>query len=1375
MLLILEIEDGGNMEQQLGFIKGMSQDVSPLKRDKDSYYEALNIRVITDEGDSTGSITNDKGNTLLFRIPQLNKSAKITNIKSGSGVTIKIDGNVLGTTVTSKLPDETWCDALYKKLLAVSGMSTWIATGKVYLKNNRVELKIVILDTYLSTNNISVSDATLVSMTPGSSETPRIVNYAQMRDSLILFTTFTSGEYGQIWKLDYDFENLSITNLNGEYLVPAEHLVYVETLELPSDKRMAEVMTKYSNPNQGKVYWTNGITLRHLNILDPDSLGTPLGYTELLPDVALTSPRFISVEEGGALKAGMIQYAYQLYNYGGSETIVSPTTPLIHLVQTSTSESQSNQYRGSDIETNTNKLVRFEINDIDLRFEYIKIWSVFYSQKGSPVINLIVEDKVKGTSVEYIDTGDVSLDTLTQAEFASIGGVIFNPGSLTTKDNHLICGDITEDVFDIDEELGYTWDARAYRWKQISVGTWKFKVDDTEYTDPTDIEEEADALYLEDYYSDGSTVFAPSDGFKYKKNSVFLGGSGTNVSYTFQTVDTFIDSSYSNSTTTYVGKTILKWKEWIDSDFDTITDFPDPSGVYTSGWLTGYQPREVYRFGIEFYDSKGRRSFVKWIGDIRIPDYHEMNSSNILGGGVRNLATQDSASNSIKSSSIGIKFEVANVPSGYSWRIVRVERTDKDKTVIDTAILKGTVTNTTGSATGMYIRPSLGLAITSGAVTAPVDAYTSKSVWVAVSPNICFRNLNSLTGLKIEKCGYFDDNSFDILHETDFGITLVGGVTDIDSFTIKFNNFTPSSASLGTITDSISLGISYEAAYTLNGETLAFYNSNYPYNEDDELQNPVYGGRGILFKSNTTFSQAAGKSLLVHFIKDGMDYSRYGGTTYAARTRNDYIPCSTIKTGNTSAKVFRGDTYNLMFDYQDMSSALSDFDLSKGVITSSTGFIPLPSSLNTCLRQDTCVSKTSNFNQIWKLQDSTETGEALYNNKGDDADFGEYPTTYTDLYLINPIYNIQNTTVRGFPKPLNYNSNTRIDYRIISSQPSIAGESVDSWTKFLSNDYIDLDSQHGAINKLLINNNTLLSLQDTGFAAVGFKDRQLLNEGSESQLVLGTGSILSYVQYISTKTGCRNKWSVVDLDRNFMWFDASNRKIMRYGGEGLEILSDSKNMSGWLKETYPSYRESDLDNDVHAVVDKKDNRIYFTFLRKELNPVEGGSLEYSVSRTISYNLMMGAFESLHSFTPQIFLETEIGLMSTGGVGSVGTTWLHGSDAYNTYYGEVEDSYITHILGSPVKATFTNLEFNSDNVAPDKIYYWNSYGNNLSNNNTDTLVRRFRTFRTPIPRQGYSDSSQRFVDYWLKFQIIYENQTSKFRLDDITVKYLNPLI
>lgn len=89
----------------------------------------------------------------------------------------------------------------------------------------------------------------------------------------------------------------------------------------------------------------------------------------------------------------------------------------------------------------------------------------------------------------------------------------------------------------------------------------------------------------------------------------FLGGSGANISYTFQTVDTFIDSSATNATTTFVNKATFNWKDWIDSDFDNVTDFPDPSGVYTSGWLTGYQPREVYRFGIEFYDSKRQKKF----------------------------------------------------------------------------------------------------------------------------------------------------------------------------------------------------------------------------------------------------------------------------------------------------------------------------------------------------------------------------------------------------------------------------------------------------------------------------------------------------------------------------------------------------------------------------------------------------------------------------------------------------------------------------------------------------------------------------------------------------------------------------------------------
>ena len=363
---------------------------------------------------------------------------------------------------------------------------------------------------------------------------------------------------------------------------------------------------------------------------------------------------------------------------------------------------------------------------------------------------------------------------------------------------------------------------------------------------------------------------------------------------------------------------------------------------------------------------------------------------------------------------------------------------------------------------------------------------------------------------------------------------------------------------------------------------------------------------------------------------------------------------------------------------------------------------------------------------------------------------------------------MQNTTVRGFAKPLGYVPNNSVDYRIVSSQQSTANEAVDSWTKFYSSDYIDLDSQYGAINKLVVNNNILLALQDSGFAAVAFKDRQLLNDNLQGQLVLGTGSILSYVRYISTNTGTRNKWSVVELDSNVMWFDTNNRKIMRYG-ESLEILSDSKNMTSFFRSAYPKIVDDNFTTGVHAVVDKKDNRVYFTFLKTGGVPTEGVE-----DITISYNLMLGAFESLHSFTPVMFLQTELGLLSKDKSSGIESCWLHGdSTNYNTYYNTVYDSIMTHMAGSTNKATWTNLEFNSDDTPPDYIRYYNSYGAN-SLANTSNLVRRFRTYRTPIPRH-VGGSNQRFVDYWIKVKLTYSNKAALFRLDDITLKYLIPLI
>ena len=64
------------MEIELGYFKGMQADMSPTKRDPQSYLSALNVS-ITSTG-TYGSVTNDNGNELLFNFPTIGKAWNIT-------------------------------------------------------------------------------------------------------------------------------------------------------------------------------------------------------------------------------------------------------------------------------------------------------------------------------------------------------------------------------------------------------------------------------------------------------------------------------------------------------------------------------------------------------------------------------------------------------------------------------------------------------------------------------------------------------------------------------------------------------------------------------------------------------------------------------------------------------------------------------------------------------------------------------------------------------------------------------------------------------------------------------------------------------------------------------------------------------------------------------------------------------------------------------------------------------------------------------------------------------------------------------------------------------------------------------------------------
>ena len=74
---------------------GMNKDLSPLKYSNTMYYDMLNFKVLTDKGSSFGSIVNERGNKLDFRIPSLPATYKLNLDYTGINFpTLNINGQI---------------------------------------------------------------------------------------------------------------------------------------------------------------------------------------------------------------------------------------------------------------------------------------------------------------------------------------------------------------------------------------------------------------------------------------------------------------------------------------------------------------------------------------------------------------------------------------------------------------------------------------------------------------------------------------------------------------------------------------------------------------------------------------------------------------------------------------------------------------------------------------------------------------------------------------------------------------------------------------------------------------------------------------------------------------------------------------------------------------------------------------------------------------------------------------------------------------------------------------------------------------------------------------------------------------------------------
>lgn len=385
----------------------------------------------------------------------------------------------------------------------------------------------------------------------------------------------------------------------------------------------------YESEDIQKVYWVDGRNqLRHINIITDSAYDSnDAKLFDACPEVSFSAPYVSSIDYGGIHTAGMIQYAYNLIKKNGSQSAISPISELYPL---------NKNLGGGKVNEYVGKILNVTIDSVDTNYDIIRLYAIKYtSYNEQPSINIIAEESIGGNTLfNFSDDGRV-IRAISADQFLFLGGTPLIPNTITSKYNRLIIGNVKEEYFNITTEQ---FDTRAYRFPENSNTTTIKNSGDLSTTSITwDGAKIVGSLSGEIIDSDHDCIndlFDPGilGQYNFRRNSSVIGASGTNIDVEI------------------VQRTIAQIKE--------------ARNVLKSN--------EIYRLGIEFYNKRGQSTEPKWMCDLKVPQGNLNDNYNTLKVTLRNTS---------ELIALGV----------VGWRVLRVERTDADKTVLCQGIVNPSI------------------------------------------------------------------------------------------------------------------------------------------------------------------------------------------------------------------------------------------------------------------------------------------------------------------------------------------------------------------------------------------------------------------------------------------------------------------------------------------------------------------------------------------------------------------------------------------------------------------------------------------------------------------------------------------------------------
>lgn len=582
--------------------------------------------------------------------------------------------------------------------------------------------------------------------------------------------------------------------------------------------------------------------------------------------------------------------------------------------------------------------------------------------------------------------------------------------------------------------------------------------------------------------------------------------------------------------------------------------------------------------------------------------------------------------------------------------------------------------------------------------------------------------------------------------------------------------------------------------------------------------------------------------------------AQYGGNTYSARTKNKYIDCGNyipVKTGDTlkTFSVFGGDTFisfmslvsfrrnhtqwiddqkagsaaaaaALASDHSDadeMNSSVAAGDIQEDVklMFNYVEYFPVESSINVDLRQDYnydahyihlampglhmlgcdgCNACYPGFSGNEVTQDVTPNWDRI--------DYeGVLPKDLLqagDSWKYNFAYSSEEDLTPSFPLPLTGEEATEFTERIYASDVKIKGELVDSWKRFRTQSFVDINAAHGPINAIINFMDRINAIQDRAIGIASVNERQVSIAASGESTILGSSGILPRYDYVSTTMGTKHQFGIVMSPNSLYFFDVSDGVLYKFTGDKINPISQIGEMSQFFRNNAREHLLAN-DNPVHintivdlpniyfgsigitGTYDFKYNEVLLTFHNKK----EGVTGDPFTSFTIVFNENGNVFSSFNSAKPTIYLNDKENYFTPGPADLTDFSndkrkdlYLHNEGNRGEFYDTYHDSYVEFVVNDVqnVSKIFTNLEWESE--------VFDTNGNNIfdatvSSINTSnayqvapeltTFKRRFRTWRATLPREA--GTKARLRDHFLKTKYSFTNSDNKkFVLSGVTTIY-----